>query len=242
MAPPPNPVQSSSDTGVRLSLLTDEAAAAVSSSRPEEEETSGLSGAKVQEDVPLVQGPLRDTDVSRLLATAALAPNSRKAVANGADIIELTQRRLKEAGFNPGPVDGRPGPRTRRAIASYQRAYQLNVDGRPSLELLDHLDTRALQLKAISAANKGDYAAAILAYSQVIRLRPDDGNAYFNRGLMFKDAGLYERAIADYDTALRLDESITQALYDRGNINYRQGNYSQALEDYFGAMQNWMNR
>ena len=231
VAEPTEPVAS-------LSLLTDEANAAVSPSQ-QQEELDPPTNLSIFEEITSSAGPLLDGDVSNLLAKAALAPTSRNFVANGADIIELTQRRLKEAGFNPGPIDGRPGPRTRRAIAGYQRAYQLEVDGRASLELLDHLDTRALQLTAIAATNEGDYATAILAYSQIIRLRPGDGHAYFNRGLTFKDAGLFDRAIADYDTALRMDDSITQALYDRGNIYYRQGNYGQALEDYLGAAQNW---
>ena len=42
------------------------------------------------------------------------------------------QRRLAELGYDPGPADGRAGPRTRAAIQAFQRARGLLVDGEPS--------------------------------------------------------------------------------------------------------------
>ncbi len=65
-------------------------------------------------------------------ATLALASPSSELVAG-------IQRQLKEQGFDPGPVDGKLGPKTRRAIRAYQRAADLKVDGRPSPELLERL-------------------------------------------------------------------------------------------------------
>lgn len=40
------------------------------------------------------------------------------------------QTALKNAGYNPGPIDGRMGRRTKEAIRSFQRANGLVVDGR----------------------------------------------------------------------------------------------------------------
>ena len=39
------------------------------------------------------------------------------------------QRALKNAGFDPGAVDGKMGPRTQQAIKEFQRAKGLKVDG-----------------------------------------------------------------------------------------------------------------
>ncbi|MBI2104401.1 MAG: peptidoglycan-binding protein [Candidatus Omnitrophica bacterium] len=39
------------------------------------------------------------------------------------------QRALKNAGFDPGPVDGKLGPRTRRSIRDFQSANGLQADG-----------------------------------------------------------------------------------------------------------------
>ena len=40
------------------------------------------------------------------------------------------QTALKNAGYNPGPIDGKMGEKTRAAIRAFQRANDLKVDGR----------------------------------------------------------------------------------------------------------------
>jgi len=49
------------------------------------------------------------------------------------------QEQLRQAGFNPGGVDGRIGPRTEAAIRAYQKKAGLPVDGCVSKELVDHM-------------------------------------------------------------------------------------------------------
>ena len=53
--------------------------------------------------------------------------------------IAAVQVGLRAHGFDPGPVDGLPGPLTRSALASFQRAKKLPVDGK-----LDRRTRRAL--------------------------------------------------------------------------------------------------
>jgi Putative peptidoglycan binding domain len=57
----------------------------------------------------------------------------------GDRLIFLTQKRLKEIGYDPGPVDGRVGPRTTTAIQDYQQRAGLAIDGQPSAALLEHM-------------------------------------------------------------------------------------------------------
>lgn len=57
-------------------------------------------------------------------------------------LIKDVQAALHQAGYDPGPVDGFVGPRTRRAIGAYQSSNGLSPDGQPSAELLQHLLTR----------------------------------------------------------------------------------------------------
>ncbi len=45
------------------------------------------------------------------------------------DRIKNVQRALKHAGFDPGPVDGHLGPRTKKALVGFQKAQGLEPDG-----------------------------------------------------------------------------------------------------------------
>ncbi|MQA67370.1 MAG: hypothetical protein GEU76_15965 [Alphaproteobacteria bacterium] len=57
-----------------------------------------------------------------------------------ASTVRRAQDLLVQAGFNPGPVDGLMGRRTRGAIQSYQRSRALAVDGRASPALVARLE------------------------------------------------------------------------------------------------------
>ncbi|TRZ94457.1 peptidoglycan-binding protein [bacterium] len=48
---------------------------------------------------------------------------------NSKDHIKQIQTALKKAGFYKGEIDGKMGPRTRRAIKEFQKTKKLNPDG-----------------------------------------------------------------------------------------------------------------
>jgi len=56
-------------------------------------------------------------------------------------LVRRIQSALVERGYDPGPIDGRPGPRTRAAIGAYQRDNGLLVDSTPTPELAKHLES-----------------------------------------------------------------------------------------------------
>jgi peptidoglycan hydrolase-like protein with peptidoglycan-binding domain/uncharacterized protein YegP (UPF0339 family) len=94
-------------------------------------------------------GPLTAAAVERFQANHALqvdgivGPATRHALrtvpplrlgagqfsAHGSPAVARLQRLLRHAGFSPGPIDGRLGPRTEQAIVAFQRARHLTVDG-----------------------------------------------------------------------------------------------------------------
>jgi len=61
----------------------------------------------------------------------------------GSPLVRNLQRELAAAGFTPGPIDGRYGPLTERAVIRYQAARHLLVDGIAGPQTLGHLHTTA---------------------------------------------------------------------------------------------------
>ena len=67
--------------------------------------------------------------------TTTTAPAATGAEAD----IRMAQEKLKDKGFDPGPVDGVWGPRTASALGAYQRKENLTVTKRMDRETLDKL-------------------------------------------------------------------------------------------------------
>jgi len=55
------------------------------------------------------------------------------------DLVANIQRLLALRGFDPGPADGIPGPRTMQAILDFQRSVGLFADGLPSRHVYERL-------------------------------------------------------------------------------------------------------
>jgi peptidoglycan hydrolase-like protein with peptidoglycan-binding domain len=69
------------------------------------------------------------------------------------------QGALKTQGFDPGPIDGRMGPRTSAALSDYQRKNDLPVTGMlddATMAKLEVRSTRSTDTPAASPANKPD--------------------------------------------------------------------------------------
>ncbi len=57
----------------------------------------------------------------------------------GDAMVRDIQAGLQRLGYNPGPADGRMGPKTEAAIRQYQQANGMTVDGQPSQAVLDSI-------------------------------------------------------------------------------------------------------
>jgi peptidoglycan hydrolase-like protein with peptidoglycan-binding domain len=67
--------------------------------------------------------------LSSVLATAMLA-TSAHLFAQGSEPVRQAQQALKDKGFDPGPVDGRYGPKTSDAVRRYQKENKIVANGR----------------------------------------------------------------------------------------------------------------
>ena len=56
------------------------------------------------------------------------------------NLVRAVQVRLKSLGFDPGPIDGIDGLKTRGAIMEFQKSRDLSVDGKISKRLIKDLD------------------------------------------------------------------------------------------------------
>jgi type IV secretory pathway TrbL component len=63
-------------------------------------------------------------------------------LAQSRDTVREAQQALKDEGYDPGPIDGINGPRTRAALRNYQEKEHLNTDGRLDAKTLDSLGVK----------------------------------------------------------------------------------------------------
>ncbi len=78
-------------------------------------------------------------------SSKAGAPERQAAAAQpgrNRQLVAGTQSDLKRMGYDPGPIDGILGPRTRAAIRAYQKDHGLAVDERPTQALALHIQAQ----------------------------------------------------------------------------------------------------
>ncbi len=101
------------------------------------------------------------------------APLSRR------DIIAAVQRRLTDLGFDPGPIDGAMGPRTRAAIRDFQESQGLTADGKASTEVLAHLN--AAITPAAADPNRPEFVATWLLGTWKVDCASDEPGVTFDQ-------------------------------------------------------------
>jgi hypothetical protein len=73
-------------------------------------------------------------------SSASIDDGSLMAGGTSPALIRSIQHRLLKLGYDPGPVDGQFGDRTRAAIARFQYFNGDKEDGRPTVKVLESLD------------------------------------------------------------------------------------------------------
>lgn len=130
---------------------------------------------------PPEPGPVRAAAAVLRLAQAEAAP--------ARDLVRAVQEGLAALGYDPGPIDGVAGPKTRAAIGDFQTAAGLAPDGTASPALLARLNaaleavkTEALEPAAEPAApREADFVAAWLLGTWRMDCARDDPGLVFDR-------------------------------------------------------------
>ena len=72
---------------------------------------------------------MRKLMLGSVLAAAMLCTGPNL-LAQGSDPVRQAQQALKDKGFDPGPIDGRYGPKTSDAVRRYQKQNNIVASGR----------------------------------------------------------------------------------------------------------------
>ena len=76
------------------------------------------------------------------LAGCGMARAAQEPAPPAPRFVREAQRTLRELGYQPGPVDGQVGPKTKDALAKYQRSERIQVTRRLDPETMARLDIR----------------------------------------------------------------------------------------------------
>jgi tetratricopeptide (TPR) repeat protein len=85
-------------------------------------------------------------------------------------------------------------------------------------------------------ADKHDYKKAIADFSQAIRLKPTDPDAYYFRAVAYFEEKEYKKCFDDCVEALNLNPRYIAAINQRGLANLEMAQYEAALADFQKAL------
>ena len=72
----------------------------------------------------------RDMKEDYMITVRSAYSERKNSISSGSDVTtRQIQTALRSAGFDPGAIDGKMGPRTQQAVKEFQRAKGLKVDG-----------------------------------------------------------------------------------------------------------------
>lgn len=122
------------------------------------------------------------TTTRALLATGtllfALTTMTVAAEASDRAEVEHAQRALKEAGYDPGPIDGIAGAKTTAAVRAYQKAQGLNETGRLDGATLERLKETGTSPNASPTGGDTTPNAVDPAQASKTGANPSDGASY----------------------------------------------------------------
>jgi len=91
--------------------------------------------------------------------------------------------------------------------------------------------------QGINDGRRGDYSSALAYFDKAIKLKPDQHEAWGNRGVALLNLGRLEEAIASYDKAIELKPDDHLSWSNRGNALSALGRLEEALASYDKAIE-----
>jgi len=91
--------------------------------------------------------------------------------------------------------------------------------------------------KGIDCYNSGDLSGAIINWTLVLVINPNEPNSYYSRAIVKNELYTWKSAIADYDKAIEIAPDFISAITNRGTVKDENGDYEGALKDYKRALE-----
>jgi TolB-like protein/Flp pilus assembly protein TadD len=117
---------------------------------------------------------------------------------------------------------------------------QLNADARTqagqALKLAPGLPEAQLALGYCDYYGKGDYAAALRAFSAVLKLRPNDTDALAAQGYVQRRQGNFDASVDSFKQSLALDPRNTSLAFELGSTYMMTSRYTEAEAAFHHAL------
>ena len=78
---------------------------------------------------------------------------------------------------------------------------------------------------------QGDYQGAIALFTEILQLKPNEVEAYYNRGIAYPKINNYQGALADFNQALTLNKTMPDLYIERAKVYLQLGNRMAAIAD-----------
>ena len=86
--------------------------------------------------------------------------------------------------------------------------------------------------RGLDLFGKKDYAGAIAEYDEALQLEPGSAEAYYNRGVAWRDSGQFDRAIRDFQQTIELNSQDDGAYDNLAWIFAQQGLHEEAIRNW----------
>lgn len=124
--------------------------------QPKEELAAIASNAALAAaDPAIAPSPARAGSFTEDSSAASLTASAVTSFQDSSRVREI-QQALRNAGFDPGSVDGRLGPRTRTALRDFQTAQGLQPDGKVGPKTWSKLEPFLMQTRSASNSTTND--------------------------------------------------------------------------------------
>ncbi len=94
-----------------------------------------------------------------------------------------------------------------------------------------------LLIQGMEKGIQGDYQGAIADFSEIIRINPQEVEAYYNRGIAYAKLQDYPKAIADFNQGITLNQTIAELYLERAKVYLKLGERDSAIADLNKAKQ-----